>query len=508
VGDYDAAEDVFRGACVSAMPTHRPPPPSRCSSCHEACEIALLCFGCRSIRPSHNLVLALCSFPSPTFFLAPISGNSLIPDRLFERGAIFVGQDYQGHPFWDKYIEFEERINNYGNIFKIHERLTHIPLYHVDKYYQKFRTYVASRPLLEMADEETLKMFEDEVKRENPEPKAELELDRLLRVKIDAHYYGINQLTSTETHKRWKYESQIKRAYFHVTPIEETELSNWREYLDFEEAEGDVDRTRLLYERCLISCALYDEFWLRYARWLYSKACAEEIEHDEKSRIHPEVQRQIYEEDARITYMRAGCIFVPIGQPTIRLHWARFEEKLERIPVARDIHLAILMEIPEHVETIISLAGLERRHEGYEAALQLLELYVDQHGEGVSGQLTAEQARIMWQCGGEADRARKLFHDRHERYLFSRDFWSAYLDFEMSQPFTAEEQSHDRAKLVHQLMREKAQFHSSAVMALSHKYMAFLLNRGGKEAAHEYMQLDKEVNRYVSASPSPENPPQ
>lgn len=56
---------------------------------------------------------------------------------------------------------------------------------------------------------------------------------------------------------------QIKRPYFHVKPLEQDQLANWREYLDFEIEQGDPNRIRILFERCLIACALYEEFWLK-----------------------------------------------------------------------------------------------------------------------------------------------------------------------------------------------------------------------------------------------------
>jgi pre-mRNA-processing factor 39 len=41
--------------------------------------------------------------------------------------------------------------------------------------------------------------------------------------------------------------------------------------LDFEEAQGDIVRIYALYERCLVPCALYEEFWQRYTMYLQSQ---------------------------------------------------------------------------------------------------------------------------------------------------------------------------------------------------------------------------------------------
>lgn len=56
---------------------------------------------------------------------------------------------------------------------------------------------------------------------------------------------------------------QIKRPYFHAKPLDKHQLQNWHNYLDFEVAEGDHRRTVFLFERCIIACAMYEEFWLK-----------------------------------------------------------------------------------------------------------------------------------------------------------------------------------------------------------------------------------------------------
>lgn len=208
--------------------------------------------------------------------------------------------------------------------------------------------------------------------------------------------------------------------------------------------------------------------------------------------------------------MRASCIFVPISAPTIRLNWARFEEKLGRTSIARDIYLAMLEQAPEHTETLISLAGLERRIEGNDAAVRLLEEHIGRSNNQIGGILAAEQARILWQCKGAVDEAREVFNSKHERFLDSRDFWVKYLQFEVAQPSADQEEAHSRIKKVHESMRSKGRFTSHVSKELSHIYMAYLMDRGGKDAAEEYMQLDKDVNGYVSSatsSPSPLLPP-
>ncbi|EDU45386.1 Pre-mRNA-processing factor 39 [Pyrenophora tritici-repentis] len=439
--------------------------------------------GVSCVTTSVDLWANYCTFKMDT------SHDNDIIRELFERGAHFVGLDYQSHPFWDKYIEFEDRIQEPANVTKLYCRIMHMPIYQSSRYYEKYCLLLADRPVEELVDSDMLETFKSAVQLENqgqPEKPA-LEIERQLRVKIHEYWYEVYGKTSADTTNRWTFETAIKRAYFHVTDLEDAELENWRKYLEYEEKQGGFERISFLYERCLVACALYDEFWLRYARWMFSQG---------------------KEENTRIIYMRASCIFVPISAPTIRLNWARFEEKIGRITVARDIYLAMLEEAPEHTETLIALAGLERRHEGNDAAIHLLEEYIKRSNNQIGGILAAEQARILWQCKGSVDEARQVFQNKYEQFPDSREFWVKYLEFEVAQSSPNQDEAHARIKAVHELMRTTGRFSSDVSKGLSHYYMSYLLDRGGKDAAEEYMQLDKDVNGYVlSATSAPSQIP-
>jgi hypothetical protein len=57
-----------------------------------------------------------------------------------------------------------------------------------------------------------------------------------------------------------------------VKPLERCQLKNWKEYLDYEIEQGDQERIIILFERCLIACALYEEFWIKvgFIKTVYS----------------------------------------------------------------------------------------------------------------------------------------------------------------------------------------------------------------------------------------------
>jgi pre-mRNA-processing factor 39 len=434
------------------------------------------------------LMFALLAVPS---LLAPFRfnfGRYTNPElhRLFERGASSVGLDFLAHPFWDKYIEFEERLEAYDRIFAILGRVINIPMHQYARYFERYRQLAQTRPLSELAPTEPLAQFRTEIEAASahlpPGAKAEAEIERDLRLRLDSYHLEIFSRTQTETTKRWTYESEIKRPYFHVTELDEGQISNWRRYLDFEEAESSYPRIQFLYERCLVTCAHYEEFWLRYARWMSAQSGKEE--------------------EVRNIYQRASTIYVPIANPTTRLHYAYFEEMSDRVDVAKDIHSAILVTLPGHIETIVSLSNLSRRHGGLEAAIEVYKSQLDspQCDLATKAALVAEWARLLWKIKGSSDDARQVFQKNQQYYLDSRPFWTNYLMFELEQPTSAATESvqYQRIKQVIEDIKVKSTLPADVVKELVQTYMVYLLERGTKDAAKEYMTLDREVHGPVS----------
>lgn len=369
------------------------------------------------------------------------------------------------------------------------------------RYFERYRQIAQTRPVAELAPAELLSQFHAEIDSASahvpPGAKAEAEIERDLRLRLDTYHLDIFSKTQTETTKRWTYESEIKRPYFHVTELDEGQLSNWKRYLDFEESEGAYERIQFLYERCLVTCAHYDEFWQRYARWMGAQSGKEE--------------------EVRNIYQRASCLYVPIANPATRLQYAYFEEMTGRIDVAKDIHDAILMHLPNHIETIVSLANMSRRQGGLDAAIEVYktQLGSPQGDMGTKAALVAEWARLLWKIKGSPEEARQVFQKNQQYYLDSRAFWTSYLSFELEQPTSATTESvqYDRIKQVIDDIRSKSAMSTETVKELVQIYMAYLLERGTKDAAKEYMTLDREVHGPVSVAtpktggvePAPQN---
>lgn len=414
--------------------------------------------------------------------------------RLFERGAAAVGLDFLSHIFWDKYIEFEERMEQPERIFALLSRIVHIPMHQYARYFEKYRQQAQSRPVQTLVPPQTFTKLQMDVENEGLGYKAgrsaqEVEIE--LRRRIDAEHLNFFRNTQAETTKRWTYESEIKRPYFHVTDLEESQLENWRKYLDFEEGLGDFARTQFLYERCLVVLAMHEEFWLRYARWMFAQ--------------------QGKEEEVRNIYQRASCLFVPIALPNIRLQYAFFEEMTGRVDVAKDIHEAILVQLPSHIETMISLANLSRRHGTIDDAVAVFSAQLESPAVSASTKaaIIAEWARLLWKIKGSADEARAVLQKYQSHYSESEAFWKGYLQLEIDQPTTVETEKaqYDRIRAVADSILNKSKLPESTIQSLVGLYMAYLLEKGGKEAAKEYLNLDREINGPASVQKLPRTKP-
>jgi pre-mRNA-processing factor 39 len=421
------------------------------------------------------------SLPPPNPFF-PHEARLTIRDRLFERGAACVGLDFLAHPFWDKYLEFEDRLEAQDRIFAVLARVVKIPMHQYARYFERFRQMAHTRPLEELLPADILAQFTSEVMADNAgyqaAPKGELVIEREVRTKVDNYHLEIFTRTQTETTKRWTYESEVKRPYFHVTELDHAQLANWRKYLDFEEAEGDYTRAVFLYERCLVTCAFYDEFWFRYARWMSAQ--------------------EGKQEEVRNIYQRASTIFVPISRPGIRLQYAYFEEMCDRVDLARDIHQAILDPLPGHVETVVSWANLERRQNGLDAAIDVYKNQIDNPSVDLFAKAAyvVEWAFLLWRIRSSVDDARQVFQKNQQWYLQSRHFWVKYLEFELAQPTSLEKEAehYARIKQIYNDMIQTSRMAFATKKDVSNLYLLYLQQRGTKEAMKEFLQIDKELN--------------
>ncbi|EMS49403.1 Pre-mRNA-processing factor 39 [Triticum urartu] len=148
------------------------------------------------------------------------------------------------------------------------------------------------------------------------------------------------------------FEASIKRPFFHVKPLDDDQLENWNLYLDFVEKNGDFDWAVKLYERCLIPCANYSEFWIRYAEYVDAKG-----------------GREI----ANYALGRASSCFVK-GVPSFSMYYSMFKEQIGDAPGARALFVeGSSNSTSDFCMNINRLANMEKRMGNTKAATEIYE---------------------------------------------------------------------------------------------------------------------------------------
>ncbi|KAK4421109.1 Pre-processing factor 39 [Sesamum alatum] len=282
--------------------------------------------------------------------------------RLFGRAVSFVGKDYFCHILWDKYMKYEFSQEGWSFLAQSYIQALRFPTRKLHFYYNNFKQFVANLED-EMGYEKNNSSEVDQVS----VPCAAVEIsrdeislvvkdlldssDRSLKFKALDRYRSIGEgfyQEAGQTDEKIKcFEAKIRRRYFYVTPLDDDQLDNWHLYLDFIEKQDNLDWAMNVYERCLIPCANYPEFWMRYVEFLESKG-----------------GREL----ANSALDRATQIFLK-NVPEIHLFSARFKEHIGDVNGARAALLQCDTKADlSFVDNVVTLANLERRLGNFTAA--------------------------------------------------------------------------------------------------------------------------------------------
>lgn len=244
----------------------------------------------------------------------------------------------------------------------------------------------------EKIDEE--KAQEEPAKAEEVQPEPEVEADdhvaneeeaQAIKDKILSSRRKLHKQTVAAVTARWIYEEAIKRPYFHVKPLERCQLKNWKDYLDYEIEQGDRRRVLVLFERCLIACALYEDFWLKLIRYLESQGDPELVS------------------ATRDAFERACTVHHP-DKPSLHLMWSAFEECQNNHPKAAEILTNLEKVCPNLLQVAYRRINLERRRGDYVKCSQLYEHYIGvAKGKNMASNLAIKYARFCHKVKGDLD---------------------------------------------------------------------------------------------------------
>ncbi|XP_059815500.1 pre-mRNA-processing factor 39 isoform X1 [Hypanus sabinus] len=288
---------------------------------------------------------------------------------VFEHAVLAAGTDFRSDRLWETYINWENDRGNLQEVTAIYDRILGIPTQLYSHHFQRFREHVQNHlPKDLISPEDFIKLrhelastnehFDsDGTPRSNPaaaidinDPAqivSEIENMRHRIIEVRQEIYNHNE---NEVSRRWAFEEGIKRPYFHVKPLEKAQLKNWKDYLDFEIENGTLERVVVLFERCLVACALYEDFWIKYAKYMENHS----------------------NEGVRHVFSRACTVHLS-KKPMVHLLWAAFEEQQGNINEARRILKALEESVPGLAMVRLRRVSLERRHGNIDEAEFLLQ---------------------------------------------------------------------------------------------------------------------------------------
>ncbi|XP_054474011.1 pre-mRNA-processing factor 39 isoform X2 [Anoplopoma fimbria] len=377
-------------------------------------------------------------------YLTYIKENSDLSDpetegrirAAYEHAVAAAGTDFRSDRLWESFITWETEQEKLANVTAIYDRVLGIPTQLYSQHFQRFKDHVQNnnpkhflseeefvQQRLELSKASLLAMIsEDEEKPVAPDEElppgtedlvdpakrvTEIENMRHKVIEIRQEVFNHNE---HEVSKRWAFEEGIKRPYFHVKSLEKTQLNNWKEYLDFEIENGIPERVVVLFERCLIACALYEEFWTKYAKYLEGYSI----------------------DGVRHVYKKACTIHMP-KKPAIHLLWAAFEEQQGNVDEARSILKSLEEAVPGLAMVRLRRVSLERRHGNLEEAEALLREAMESAKNTTETSFYAVKlARQMMKVQRSLSKARKVLLDAIEKDQTSPKLFLNLLELEYS----------------------------------------------------------------------------
>ena len=216
--------------------------------------------------------------------------------------------------------------------------------------------------------------------------------------------------TEEKVQARWKFEDNIKRPYFHMKPLERSQLKNWSEYLKSEiEKNKDFGAIEILFERCVIACALYEEFWLKYASWLETRS-----DEDVSDKIHNVFKR--------------ACEHHLPKNTEIHLAWATFEERLGQVEKAAEI----LQKVPQKLSVLLKRINLERRRNNLPKVHELYKASIESHPSTASD-ISVKYARYVRLCENKPETAVNIINEALKSDPKNPKLYLQLLDIQMHQ---------------------------------------------------------------------------
>ncbi|VVC34403.1 Tetratricopeptide-like helical domain,HAT (Half-A-TPR) repeat [Cinara cedri] len=344
-----------------------------------------------------------------TFLMAYRSDNIHYIRGKFEECLTKCGLVYYSDRLWDIYIKWEINQNELKNVFDIYNRLLVTQTFGYLIHFEHFKefvnknepyTFLNAKEYFELRQQIAEELKIDESNEFLPDDSmaqgkngntfsSEVSEKELLLIKeaIIESKYKIHQKTAKEIEKRQVFEEGIKRPYFNIKPLELSQIENWKRYIEFEKETKNHNRIVIIYERCLIPCALYEDFWLSYVEYL------ELSPYDVCDLLHNLFTR--------------ACVVHHRKSPKLHFKWAEFEEFKGNVNKAAEILKHIDEVVPHTLHIVNRRINLEKRRNNYGRTCELFEHYMDIYQQDMFSKsiIAIKYARFLWKNANEIEKA-------------------------------------------------------------------------------------------------------
>ncbi|KRZ32490.1 Pre-mRNA-processing factor 39 [Trichinella pseudospiralis] len=262
---------------------------------------------------------------------------------IYQRAIMVAGREFCSKELWMDYIEWEYSNKNFKAVMAAHDQLLTIPTEYYKRNYSDLCALIDNHHPEELLDEEEYRnVFNNTcrmLKAKNIKALTKPAIAEL-RLRIKESRGQLFEELHAAMSRRLPFENRISRPYFHVKPLERSQLDNWKKYCEFEIREGNRERIQVLFERCLIACAMYEEMWIMvYANYMETVSDVE--------------TRRIYSRACQTHYLSK--------KPNIHLSWAAFEERHGNFDEAAHVLDSYEKMNPGNIMIAIRRLGLERR---------------------------------------------------------------------------------------------------------------------------------------------------
>ena len=297
---------------------------------------------------------------------AEFSVDEILIRQTYDRAVKACGREWRSDKLWDHYVKWELSLQeeaspkDYRRVLKLYDEILLNPTQGLAPQFDMFRDFVKDHLPSEMLDpvdflllrKEVLEALSGDEKREVgdgeegvPGVSAARNDEEILAMKEKMIHSRRKVFKETEikVQARWKFEENIKRPYFHIKPLERAQLANWTDYIEFQLKQNDPALAEILFERCLIACALYEEYWIKYTDWMVNRI--EDVTKDEAEKLE-------LIEKTRDIFFRACTYHLP-SKVDIHLAWSAFEERYKNFDKA----IEILNSIEKHHPKLMSLTN-------------------------------------------------------------------------------------------------------------------------------------------------------